>query len=108
VLRRYIQHQQMLESVRRRVTSALTYPAVLLGLALALGTLLFVYVIPRFATFYMGFAGDLPLITRLVIETATATRRLARCCSPVWSSAAGSCNAGCAARWGASGRTRPS
>jgi len=77
VLRRYIQHQQMLESVRRRVTSALTYPAVLLGLALALGTLLFVYVIPRFATFYMGFAGDLPLITRLVIETATATRRLA-------------------------------
>jgi type IV pilus assembly protein PilC len=77
VLRRYIQHQQMLETVRRRVTSALTYPAVLLGLAFGLGTLLFVYVIPRFATFYMGFAGDLPLITRLVIETATATRRLA-------------------------------
>lgn len=77
VLRRYIQHQQMLEAVRRRVTSALTYPAVLLGLAFALGTLLFVYVIPRFATFYLGFAGDLPLITRMVIETATATRRLA-------------------------------
>ena len=76
VLRRYIQHQQMLEAVRRRVTSALTYPAVLLGLAFALGTLLFTYVIPRFATFYLGFAGDLPLITRLVIEAATATRRL--------------------------------
>ncbi|MGE5236215.1 MAG: type II secretion system F family protein, partial [Acidobacteriota bacterium] len=52
VLRRYIHHQQMLESVRRRVSSALTYPVVLLSLALGLVVLLVTYVIPRFAGLY--------------------------------------------------------
>jgi len=70
VLRRYITHQQMLETVRRRVTSALTYPAVLMLLALGLVTLLMTYVIPRFATFYLGFGSQLPLPTLLVLGTA--------------------------------------
>ena len=71
VLRRYITHQQILESVRRRVTSALTYPAVLVLLALGLVILLMTYVIPRFATFYLGFASELPMMTQIVISTAT-------------------------------------
>lgn len=70
VLRRYIHHQELLESVRRRVTSALTYPLVLLSLAFGLVILLMTYVIPRFAEFYVGFAGTLPLPTQIVLGTA--------------------------------------
>jgi type IV pilus assembly protein PilC len=71
VLRRYIHHQQMLESVRRRVSSALTYPVVLLSLALALVVLLVTYVIPRFAGLYKGFSATLPLPTLIVVNVAS-------------------------------------
>ncbi|MEW6337560.1 MAG: type II secretion system F family protein [Acidobacteriota bacterium] len=70
VLTRYIHHQQMLESVRRKVSSALTYPLVLVGLAFGLIVLLVTYVIPRFAGFFIGFAAQLPLPTLIVIATA--------------------------------------
>ncbi len=71
VLRRYIHHQQMLEGVRRKIMAALTYPAVLLSLSTGLVILLVTYVIPRFANFYVGFAGDLPLPTQIVVGTST-------------------------------------
>jgi len=71
VLDRYVKHQQMMENVRRRVTSALTYPAVLMTLALGLIVLLVTYVIPRFATFYVQFSAQLPLQTRIVVGTAS-------------------------------------
>jgi type IV pilus assembly protein PilC len=70
VLDRYITYQQMMEAVRRRVTTALTYPAVLLALACGLVVLLMTYVIPRFAEFYIGFAGELPLPTLIVMTAA--------------------------------------
>ncbi len=67
VLERYVRYQEMMEGVRRKVTSALTYPAVLMTLAFGLVALLVTYVIPRFASFYVGFAAELPLITKAII-----------------------------------------
>ena len=75
VLTRYTQHSQVLEAVRRRVTSALTYPLVLVSLSLALITLLLTYVIPRFADFYLGFATELPLPTLIVLRLASFFER---------------------------------
>ncbi|HEX7528203.1 MAG TPA: type II secretion system F family protein, partial [Thermoanaerobaculia bacterium] len=50
---------------------ALVYPAALIGLSLGLVTILMTYVIPKFREFFAGFeAGQLPLITRVVIGTA--------------------------------------
>ncbi len=71
VLHRFIHHQQMLEGVRRRVKSALTYPIVLLSLSFALIVVLVTYVIPRFAAFYLGFSADLPLITKVLVGGST-------------------------------------
>lgn len=71
VLSRFIHHQQLLEAARRRVTSALTYPAVLVTLSIGLIVLLMTYVIPRFASFYQGFSADLPLITKIVVGTGS-------------------------------------
>lgn len=70
VLRRFINHQQMIEGVRRRVSAALTYPAVLLALAFGLVILLVAYVIPRFSEFFIGFAGELPLPTQIVMSVS--------------------------------------
>lgn len=74
VLRRYIRYQQLLEGVRRKVTSALTYPAALLTLALILIVVLVTYVIPRFAGLYQDFEADLPLLTTTILAVATFVR----------------------------------
>ncbi len=71
VLRRYLRYQKLLGAVRRRVTGALVYPAVLVGLSIGLVTILMTYVIPKFVEFFAGFdVGQLPLLTRIVIGTA--------------------------------------
>jgi type IV pilus assembly protein PilC len=75
VLRRYLAYQKILTAVRRKVVGALVYPAVLVGLSIALVVVLMTYVIPRFREFFAGFeAGRLPLITRVVIGTAEFLR----------------------------------
>ncbi len=71
VLRRYLAYQKILGAIRRKVTGALVYPAVLITLSIGLVTILMTYVIPKFREFFAGFqAGKLPLITRIVIGTA--------------------------------------
>jgi len=71
VLRRYLAYQKILGGIRRKVTGALVYPAVLIALSVGLVGILMTYVIPKFREFFAGFeAGRLPLITRMVIGTA--------------------------------------
>ena len=70
VLGRYVEYQRLVESVRKKIVAALTYPAVLIMLALGLVVLLVAYVIPKFADFYIGFGSELPLPTRIVLGVA--------------------------------------
>ncbi|MGA7990052.1 MAG: type II secretion system F family protein, partial [Thermoanaerobaculia bacterium] len=75
VLRRYLAYQKILGALRRKVTGALVYPSVLIGLSIGLVAILMTYVIPRFREFFSGFeAGRLPLITRVVIGMADFLR----------------------------------
>jgi type IV pilus assembly protein PilC len=74
VLRRFLTYQKILGSVRRKVTGAIVYPAVLVGLSIVLITVLMTYVIPRFTEFYAGFGGELPVLTRIVVGTANAMK----------------------------------
>ena len=75
VLRRYLAYQKILGAIRRKVTGALVYPAVLIGLSIGLVAILMTYVIPKFREFFAGFeAGELPFITRMVIGTADFLR----------------------------------
>lgn len=70
VLRRYLSYQKVLGAVRRKVTGALVYPAVLIGLSIGLVVILMTYVIPKFTEFYGTFGGDLPILTRIVVSIA--------------------------------------
>lgn len=71
VLERYVRYQEMLAAAQRKVSSALTYPTVLVLLAMGLIVLLVTYVIPRFAGFFEGFGTELPFITQAVIGVTT-------------------------------------
>jgi type IV pilus assembly protein PilC len=73
VLKRFLAYQKILGSVKRKVTGALVYPAVLISLSVVLILILLTYVIPKFTEFYAGFdAGELPMLTKIVVGTANA------------------------------------
>ncbi len=58
--------------VRSDVRSALMYPTIVLMALFGAISVLVVFVVPRFATFYSGFGRELPLPTRILIGTSTA------------------------------------
>lgn len=55
-------------STRRAVTSALTYPAVILVMAIVTVVVLAAYVLPKFEGFFGDFNAELPFATRLLLD----------------------------------------
>ena len=74
VLRRYVAYIKVVGGVKRRTLSALVYPAVLIGLACVVVTIIVFKVIPEFAAFYESFDAELPLVTRVMVTVATFLR----------------------------------
>ena len=71
VLRRYVKYQKTVIGLSRKVVSTLVYPVILILLSIGLITILMTYVIPRFTEFFADFNADLPLLTVIVLGTAT-------------------------------------
>ncbi len=67
VLRRYVSYARLMGAVRRRTLSALLYPAVLMGLAVVVVSIIVLKLVPAFSDFYGSFHADLPLVTRVII-----------------------------------------
>ncbi|HKH47174.1 MAG TPA: type II secretion system F family protein [Thermoanaerobaculia bacterium] len=67
VIRRFIRYMRLLLDARRRVISALVYPAVLVGLSIAMLTVMAIYVVPKFMIFFEELDAELPLVTRIVL-----------------------------------------
>src|SRR5882762_3970157 len=67
VLLRYIAYQKTILSLKRKVTSALIYPAILFVLMIGLVAILITWVVPKFTEFYKDFGADLPFLTRALI-----------------------------------------
>lgn len=71
VLLRYITYQKTILALKRKVTTALIYPAILFVLMVGLIGILIVWVVPQFTEFYKDFGADLPLLTRALIGLST-------------------------------------
>ena len=67
VLRRYIAYTRNLLNIRKKVTSALVYPAILMALSVVLIAVMVFYVIPNFSGFLSELGVDLPWITQLIM-----------------------------------------
>ena len=68
VLLRYIAYQKTIIALKRKVTSALIYPAILFVLMIGLIAILILWVVPKFTDFYKDMGADLPLLTRVLIS----------------------------------------
>src|SRR5438874_8092895 len=71
VLRRFLRYQKMIVALRKKVTTALIYPTVLVTLSIVMVFVMLTKVIPRFAEFYAGFDAELPAFTRFMIALAS-------------------------------------
>lgn len=69
---RYLQRQ---EEAKKKVRSALIYPAVIAVMAIVTVTVLLVYVLPKFVTFFEEFDAELPALTRVLLGTSSFISR---------------------------------
>ena len=72
VIRRYVHHVRVVSAVKTKTRSALIYPAILLGMSIAVVSIIVFKVIPEFGSFYEQFGSNarLPLLTRVMVGFA--------------------------------------
>jgi len=63
VLRRFVRYLQLVTETRKRIVSALVYPAVLVGLSVALIAVMMIWVMPRFTEFFSSLRVELPRVS---------------------------------------------
>ena len=68
ILGRLAKYQQQNQLIKKRIRKALTYPLIVLIVALAVSAIMLTQVIPNFAKTYAKLSGDLPHITQFVID----------------------------------------
>lgn len=74
VLLRYIKYTKTLLALRKKVVSAMVYPALLAFLSLGLIALLVLYVLPKFSEFFTGMNTDLPMLTVILLNISLFVR----------------------------------
>jgi len=68
----YLRYDEMLERLKRQVTSAAIYPAVVVTLGLLISLFLLLYVIPRFSRMYVDFHGAVSVPTQVLMFVSRA------------------------------------
>jgi type IV pilus assembly protein PilC len=74
VLRRFVEYTKVIQSVKRKIVSALVYPTILISLALVLVSIIVLKVVPAFSDFYQSFGAELPLVTRVIVAISAFLR----------------------------------
>jgi type IV pilus assembly protein PilC len=74
VLRRYVEYTKVIATLKRKIVSALVYPAILIVFSLVLVSIIVLNVVPAFADFYAGFGAELPLATRIIVQISNFVR----------------------------------
>lgn len=67
-LSRYIDYQRQLALIRAKLVAAAVYPALLLFVGGAVMFFLLIFVVPRFAQVFESVGGELPWMSRLLLE----------------------------------------
>jgi general secretion pathway protein F len=66
-LSRFIDYQQRIDIVRKKIVSASIYPVILLSVGAGVSLFLIAYVVPRFAEVYQGAGRDLPWMSKMLL-----------------------------------------
>lgn len=61
-------YKEKMESIKKKIKKALTYPAAVMVVAFLVTAGLLIYVVPQFKSLFAGFGADLPAMTLMVIK----------------------------------------
>ncbi len=75
VLEQYVAYLKITSGVRRRLVTALVYPALLVVVSASVLAFVIAYVIPQFALLYSDMGASLPALTQAVISFALEIRQ---------------------------------
>lgn len=67
-LSRYIAYWEQTDKVRNKLVSASIYPAIIAMVGVLVALFLLFYVVPRFAKIYDDIHGDIPFLSRMMLE----------------------------------------
>lgn len=67
-LTRYVAYQAQLDIVQKKIVSAAIYPVLLMMIGLLVIVFLMAYVVPRFSHIFAAIGGDLPFMSRMLID----------------------------------------
>jgi len=67
-LSRYVDYQRQIEQLRKKVISASIYPLLLACAGVLVTGFLMFYVVPRFSQIYEELGGDLPVLSKLLMQ----------------------------------------
>ncbi|UCF79175.1 MAG: type II secretion system F family protein, partial [Candidatus Eiseniibacteriota bacterium] len=74
ILMRLASYIEKAEALKRKVKSAMMYPAVVMVVAVGATTFMLLFIIPTFAKMFSDFGGQLPLPTRIVLMLSDVLR----------------------------------
>jgi len=74
VLRRYVEYTKIVSTLKRKITTALIYPTVLVALSLVLMSIIVLKVVPAFTDYYRDFGAQLPFFTRVIFGISDFVR----------------------------------
>lgn len=63
-------YKEKIETIKKKIKKALTYPIAVLVIAFLVSAGLLVFVVPQFEELFRGFGADLPALTRMVIDAS--------------------------------------
>ena len=74
ILARLASYLEKMDSLKRKIKSAMMYPTVVLVVTIAATAFMLVFIIPTFAKMYSDFGGELPAPTRIVMALSSFLR----------------------------------
>ena len=75
ILDRLANYLEKIEALRRKVQASLYYPAVVSVLAFSISAFLVIVIVPKFKEIFSTLGGNLPLPTRLLLQTSDFLRQ---------------------------------
>jgi type IV pilus assembly protein PilC len=74
LLHKIATYKEKTESIKGKIKKALFYPAAIIVAAIAVTTILLIFVIPQFEELFTGFGANLPAFTQLVVNISHFVR----------------------------------
>lgn len=74
LIEKLARHGEKIERIKRKIKQAMTYPLVVILIAVIVSTSLLIFVVPQFESLFSGFGAELPFFTQALIKLSNSLK----------------------------------